>query len=615
MSKKGKNMKKLKKLIIILLNIIIVLLANCLTVNANDVNCRLKSFDLKEDTFNFTNSVNDLGVKPGGKYKITNSKLKTFYNDYKISSEDQNRMNKLLSNFVGMCGGMTSLVIQNYYGRLELSPYGVSSIHELQKPVKNKKVRDLIGINQIVTSGSKYLKAANNFMLEYKDDTAIKRLYDYACSIKYTNAPVWVSFYWVVDSSKFDIFKDIGMGGHALMVYGIQTIGGPYIVDNEEYKYRLLIVDPNINYSVTELKKEHYIYISENLDKCIIPKTGIIAGNESGFYVYNHGKLKYNDDFVFQLITNNLRDVKALGSIEYSNRQADDQTINSWLISMPSITLNKTSISIQVDEKAKIEAIKRNTINNIEWSSSNPKIASVDSDGEICGLKEGKATITATVSGKKVKCRVTVKNKEQESESSLVLIEYKKLIQQYEQKYGEAEVRYMLGRPYWMGLCFAKLLDFNNDNINELILAYQTEISDIKKVQYHIELWTFDGKVAKKIASGISWFGNNLPFFGEFSISKYKGKYLLELTDKAGLLDCYYGTKSSGKLGLLHKFLWKGDIISGSWYRNGTKISQKKFESYQNIYNVNKTKYVFCKAEYNQIIRNEIEKTKKTLKM
>lgn len=614
MSKKEKNMKKWRKPIIIFLNIII-LFVNCLTVNANNVNCRLKSFDLKEDTFNFTNSVNDLGVKPGGKYKITNSKLKTFYNDYKISSEDQNRMNKLLSNFVGMCGGMTSLVIQNYYGHLELSSYGVSSIHELQKPVKNKKVRDLIGINQIVTSGSKYSKAANNFMLEYKDDTAIKCLYDYACSIKYTNAPVWVSFYWVVDSNKFDIFKGIGMGGHALMVYGIQTIGGPYIVDNEEYKYRLLIVDPNINYSVTELKKEHYIYISENLDKCIIPKTGIIADNESGFYVYNHGKLKYNDDFVFQLITNNLRDIKALGSIEYSNRQADDQKINSWLISRPSITLNKTFISIQVDEKAKIEATKRNTINNIEWSSSNSKIVSVDSDGEICGLKEGKATITATVSGKKVKCRVTVKNKEQESESSLALKEYKKLIQQYEQKYGKAEIRYMSGKPYWTGLCFAKLLDFNNNNIDELILAYQTEISDIKKVQYHIELWTFDGKVAKKITSGISWYGNNSPFFGKFSISKYKGKYLLELTDKAGLLDCYYGTKSSGKLGLLHKFLWKGDIIYGSWYRNGTKISQKKFESYQNIYNVNKTKYVFWKAEYNQIIRNEIEKTKKTLKM
>lgn len=614
MSKKEKNMKKWRKPIIIFLNIII-LFVNCLTVNANNVNCRLKSFDLKEDTFNFTNSVNDLGVKPGGKYKITNSKLKTFYNDYKISSEDQNRMNKLLSNFVGMCGGMTSLVIQNYYGHLELSSYGVSSIHELQKPVKNKKVRDLIGINQIVTSGSKYSKAANNFMLEYKDDTAIKCLYDYACSIKYTNAPVWVSFYWVVDSNKFDIFKGIGMGGHALMVYGIQTIGGPYIVDNEEYKYRLLIVDPNINYSVTELKKEHYVYISENLDKCIIPKTGIIADNESGFYVYNHGKLKYNDDFVFQLITNNLRDIKALGSIEYSNRQADDQKINSWLISRPSITLNKTSISIQVDEKAKIEATKRNTINNIEWSSSNSKIVSVDSDGEICGLKEGKATITATVSGKKVKCRVTVKNKEQESESSLALKEYKKLIQQYEQKYGKAEIRYMSGKPYWTGLCFAKLLDFNNNNIDELILAYQTEISDIKKVQYHIELWTFDGKVAKKITSGISWYGNNIPFFGEFSISKYKGKYLLELTDKAGLLDCYYGTKSSGKLGLLHKFLWKGDIIYGSWYRNGTKISQEKFESYQNIYNVNKTKYVFWKAEYNQIIRNEIEKTKKTLKM
>ena len=77
MSKKEKNMKKWRKPIIIFLNIII-LFVNCLTVNANNVNCRLKSFDLKEDTFNFTNSVNDLGVKPGGKYKITNSKLKTF---------------------------------------------------------------------------------------------------------------------------------------------------------------------------------------------------------------------------------------------------------------------------------------------------------------------------------------------------------------------------------------------------------------------------------------------------------------------------------------------------------------------------------------------------------
>lgn len=608
-------MKKLRKLTIIFLNIIIVLFANCLTVNANDINCRLKSFNLKEDTFNFTNSVNDLGVKPGKKYSVTASKLKTFYNNYKISPEDQNSMNSLLKNFGGMCGGMTSLVIQNYYGLLDLSSYGVTNIHDLQMPKKNKKVKDLIGINQVVYCGLKYVKAENSFMLNYRDDTAIECLYNYACNIKFTNAPVFVDFVWVSNNKIFDFSKGTGAGAHALMVYGIQKAKDVYVVADRKYKYRLLIVDPNVNYSTTKLKKENYIYISENLDECIIPNTGSTSGNGSGFHVYNHGKMKSNGDFIFQLITDDFDIIRSLGSIEYLGRQSDIQEINSWIKSTPSITLDKTSISIQVSEKSKIKAIYKNTINNVQWISSNPKIASVDSDGEICGLKEGRATITATVSGKKVKCTVTVKNKKQESESSPALIEYKKLIQQYEQRYGEAELRYMSGKPYWTGLCFAKLLDFNNDNIDELILAYQTETSDIKKVQYHIELWTFDGKLAKKIISGISWYGNNIPFFGEFSISKYKGKYLLELTDKGCLSDCYYGTKSNGKLGLIHEFLWKGDIIYGSWYHNGTKISQKKFESYQNIYNVNKTKYVFWKTEYTQIIRNEIEKTKKTLKM
>ncbi len=273
------------------------------------------------------------------------------------------------------------------------------------------------------------------------------------------------------------------------------------------------------------------------------------------------------------------------------------------------ISMNITSKDLYPGERVLLKATVSGISSKVKWKSSDKKIATVSSSGSVTAKKTGTCIITAIADGKEATCKVTVKN------SLTASAAYKKLIQRYEKKYGEAEFRYMSGKPYWTGLCFAKLLDFNNDNIDELILAYQTEISDIKKVQYYIELWTFDGKLAKKITSGISWYGNNIPFFGEFSIAKYKGKYLLELTDKGGLLDCYYGTESSGKLGLLHKFLWKGDIIYGSWYRNGTKISQKKFEHYQNMYNVNKTKYVFWKLEYSQIIRNEIEKTKKTLKM
>ena len=46
----------------------------------------------------------------------------------------------------------------------------------------------------------------------------------------------------------------------------------------------------------------------------------------------------------------------------------------------------------------------------IKWSSSNKKIATVSSKGKVTAKKKGTATITAKVSGKSYKCKVTVKN-------------------------------------------------------------------------------------------------------------------------------------------------------------------------------------------------------------
>lgn len=46
----------------------------------------------------------------------------------------------------------------------------------------------------------------------------------------------------------------------------------------------------------------------------------------------------------------------------------------------------------------------------VKWKSSNKKVAVVDAYGFVTGKKKGKATITATTkSGRKVKCRITVK--------------------------------------------------------------------------------------------------------------------------------------------------------------------------------------------------------------
>ena len=78
-----------------------------------------------------------------------------------------------------------------------------------------------------------------------------------------------------------------------------------------------------------------------------------------------------------------------------------------------SISLNKKTTEIGISRAEKIEAtIKPSTASNqkISWTSSDKKVAAVDSTGVIKGISEGTATITATTDdgGKTAKIKVTV---------------------------------------------------------------------------------------------------------------------------------------------------------------------------------------------------------------
>lgn len=72
--------------------------------------------------------------------------------------------------------------------------------------------------------------------------------------------------------------------------------------------------------------------------------------------------------------------------------------------------LNKTSLTLTKGQsdtlKITVSPIKGTAI----WSSSNSKVASVDKNGKVTGIKAGTATVTAKISGKTVKCKVTVKD-------------------------------------------------------------------------------------------------------------------------------------------------------------------------------------------------------------
>lgn len=71
--------------------------------------------------------------------------------------------------------------------------------------------------------------------------------------------------------------------------------------------------------------------------------------------------------------------------------------------------LNKKSATIYVGKTVKLK-VKGNR-KKVKWSSSNKKVATVSSKGKVKGKKAGKATITAKVGNKKLKCKVTVKQK------------------------------------------------------------------------------------------------------------------------------------------------------------------------------------------------------------
>ncbi|MCW6059673.1 Ig-like domain-containing protein [Clostridium sporogenes] len=91
-----------------------------------------------------------------------------------------------------------------------------------------------------------------------------------------------------------------------------------------------------------------------------------------------------------------------------------------------SISLNKTSMDLLEGSSDKLNAkvLPEDATNKkVVWSSSDEKIATVDKDGKVTGIKEGKATITAKVEGTDLTatCKVNVTKKVEENKNNAIL--------------------------------------------------------------------------------------------------------------------------------------------------------------------------------------------------
>lgn len=71
-----------------------------------------------------------------------------------------------------------------------------------------------------------------------------------------------------------------------------------------------------------------------------------------------------------------------------------------------SIKLNKTTVNMATSDTEKLKVL--NTNKKVSWSSSNENVVKVDKNGKITPMWFGKATITAKVGGKTLKCKVKI---------------------------------------------------------------------------------------------------------------------------------------------------------------------------------------------------------------
>ena len=110
-----------------------------------------------------------------------------------------------------------------------------------------------------------------------------------------------------------------------------------------------------------------------------------------------------------KLQADNAITVKGSGRIDEKSGKVE--VTEDVKIGVTSVTLDKTDLTLDVNDTEKLTVtVNPNDATNktVTWKSDKPEIVEVDSNGNVTAKAAGTATITATVDGKSVSCKVTV---------------------------------------------------------------------------------------------------------------------------------------------------------------------------------------------------------------
>lgn len=88
-----------------------------------------------------------------------------------------------------------------------------------------------------------------------------------------------------------------------------------------------------------------------------------------------------------------------------------DDVFDDIIETITKVTISDTSKTMYVGDQAQLTAYKNGAKTTASWKSSNTSVATVSSSGKVTAKKKGTCVITATVGGKQVTCKITVKER------------------------------------------------------------------------------------------------------------------------------------------------------------------------------------------------------------
>ena len=185
--------------------------------------------------------------------------------------------------------------------------------------------------------------------------------------------------------------------GNGADVMGLESGNGTYL--------KRIVVETSNPVELTDLQAERVDITAANA-AVKIPAPTVVKE----LYVTDKGNGKIDlSGTIGKLQADNTITVKGNGRID---EKSGNVTVEPGVkIGVTSVTLDKTDLTLDVNGTAKLNATVKPddaTTKTVTWKSDNEGVAIVDNNGNVTAKAAGTATITATVDGKSVSCKVTV---------------------------------------------------------------------------------------------------------------------------------------------------------------------------------------------------------------